>query len=986
MKKIFILLTLCISTITIQAKIINVNDAMASAEIFLKQVLVQPEIINTSLELAYTETSAQDKSVNTIYVFNKSQNKGFVVVAADDAVQTPIIGYSDKGEFDYKQIPKNLKWLLSQYSDQIDHLRAQGKNYAYTQAEGQQDSIIIPPLLGDQLWNQEEPYNKFCPTDCPVGCVATAMTEVMYFHKWPLTGNGNKTYTDETCGQTFSVDFSKSKYDWTNILPRYTCKYTDLQANAIAKLSFEAGVSVEMMYSKDGSGSYTYLMTDALKNYFRYNNVKYKYNNISRTAWNNILKDELNNLRPICCSGVSGNGGHAFVCDGYTKNDYFHFNFGWNGVGNGYYLSSLDEQRAIDNDADFKKSQQIIYNINPDNKYLVGGIYYHQISSTEVEVCVPETEEKYSGSIIIPDTILIDSCKYAVTHIGCAAFGNSNDLTSLTLPASIKRIEGNSIFGCTHLDSLIVSWETPLEVFSTTFYTDLTARTMLVVPANAVSTYCAAEGWNQFYKVTDNKETSKEWTVWEPLQSGKCTYVDRTLFKRRYKNLNIYQRTLVNDSTQAQIKIDGTNIYSAMNMIVNWNKNTNACQVEKQIMGFYQTSTGMTYISDMPHYNNQYTYKNYPCKFNPDNGLFELHVIYFCNSGSFGYGTDTIKVDGLIKDYSLSLSPYEIQELADDSATQEINLTLGTDVAYVWYTTAKGGLNTTEKTNLMEKMLKGEISYNEIVPNSVKRIKLHYPVAGKYTTVFAVFSLDSTSRGINAYYTNYIPTKNWKVLGTAKYTDDYVSTAFPKVKQYEYEVTVEENTKHPGRYRIVNPYGKSYPQNSAGKYITDTVNVCLEINAELADSVYIPHNQAMNITLNAKTYGEMSVSSKAGKALAEGKTFQDIKADSICGTMKKGIITFPKNSLLEYFPIKSTEWLEANTHGTFKLDLSEYIKGFKGDANNDGSVDVTDITAIASYILGTTPETWNEDNADANSDGVIDVSDITTTATIILGN
>lgn len=59
--------------------------------------------------------------------------------------------------------------------------------------------------------------------------------------------------------------------------------------------------------------------------------------------------------------------------------------------------------------------------------------------------------------------------------------------------------------------------------------------------------------------------------------------------------------------------------------------------------------------------------------------------------------------------------------------------------------------------------------------------------------------------------------------------------------------------------------------------------------------------------------------------------------------------------------------------------------GLKGDANNDGDVDVTDITTIASYILGQNPSPFNKDNADANGDGEIDVTDITTTASIILG-
>lgn len=71
---------------------------------------------------------------------------------------------------------------------------------------------------------------------------------------------------------------------------------------------------------------------------------------------------------------------------------------------------------------------------------------------------------------------------------------------------------------------------------------------------------------------------------------------------------------------------------------------------------------------------------------------------------------------------------------------------------------------------------------------------------------------------------------------------------------------------------------------------------------------------------------------------------------------------------------------------TLVVNVQEPPTILRGDANGDSTVDVTDITAIASYILGTHPEAWDEKNADANNDGNIDVSDITATASIILGN
>ena len=55
-----------------------------------------------------------------------------------------------------------------------------------------------------------------------------------------------------------------------------------------------------------------------------------------------------------------------------------------------------------------------------------------------------------------------------------------------------------------------------------------------------------------------------------------------------------------------------------------------------------------------------------------------------------------------------------------------------------------------------------------------------------------------------------------------------------------------------------------------------------------------------------------------------------------------------------------------------------------GDANSDGAVNVSDISAVASYILGDAPEAFNEANADANGDSEINVGDISAIAQIIL--
>ena len=58
----------------------------------------------------------------------------------------------------------------------------------------------------------------------------------------------------------------------------------------------------------------------------------------------------------------------------------------------------------------------------------------------------------------------------------------------------------------------------------------------------------------------------------------------------------------------------------------------------------------------------------------------------------------------------------------------------------------------------------------------------------------------------------------------------------------------------------------------------------------------------------------------------------------------------------------------------------------KGDVNNDGYINVSDITSEISYILGQNPNPFNFDAADDNGDGVVNVTDVTGLINIILSS
>ena len=86
----------------------------------------------------------------------------------------------------------------------------------------------------------------------------------------------------------------------------------------------------------------------------------------------------------------------------------------------------------------------------------VDGIYYNIISDTDVEVTYKASNEKiYSGAVTIPSQVTHDGKSYTVTRIGLAAFSECSDLTSVTMPITIKTI-GYSFYGCTGLERVII--------------------------------------------------------------------------------------------------------------------------------------------------------------------------------------------------------------------------------------------------------------------------------------------------------------------------------------------------------------------------------------------------------------------------------------------------------------------------------------------------------------------------------------------------
>ena len=334
--------------------------------------------VTAPVEIAYTQMQMDNEPA--VYVFNGED--GFVLVSAEDDARA-ILGYSDHGRFDATDMPENMQFWLQMYADELASKPTptpslKGRVQRRIAAHAQATYPTISPILGEVEWGQDEPYNNLCPTmgseRSVTGCVATAISQIMYAHKYPTKGTGSKTYTTESHGLRLNVNFGATTYDWGNMLPYYKNNYNSTQANAVATLMYHVGVAADMDYDPDGSGA---ISSAALANMGTY----FGYDKGIQTLPKDYMKEEeiLNAIvadleigHPVYVSGATKNKeGHAFVCDGIKSDGYLHINWGWDGVSNGYFaLSALDPDQqgtgGSASDMAFTEGVEVFAGIQPD--------------------------------------------------------------------------------------------------------------------------------------------------------------------------------------------------------------------------------------------------------------------------------------------------------------------------------------------------------------------------------------------------------------------------------------------------------------------------------------------------------------------------------------------------------------------------------------------------------------------------------------------
>ena len=405
--KLFLLITLLILFVfPLNAKKVDVEKAETVAMRYIdsKQMGLRAgdklTLVHTQINLPTTKSAnmSGDNTDATFYVFSKGSDRGFIIISADD-VAVPVLGHSDNGNFEVDNLPPNFAYWMESLSKEIAYaiennisgtpeMQSKWNDYISGNIESTEVRASVSPLILTK-WNQDSPFNDLCPYSSFTGCVATAMAQVMKFYNYPDRRTETiPSYITETKGYNVP-SIGAATYNWSSMINDYSGSTNNTYKTAVATLMYHCGASIEMDYTTSGSSASSVVAGRSLYKYFKYDqSIQIKERAYyTSTEWGNLLKKELDARRPVIYDGFNSEGGHTFVCDGYNNYNEFHFNWGWGGVYDGYFVTtSLNPGSGV---VAFNNDQKILINIKPD----AGGtqnadmrIWNNAFTSTKTEV------------------------------------------------------------------------------------------------------------------------------------------------------------------------------------------------------------------------------------------------------------------------------------------------------------------------------------------------------------------------------------------------------------------------------------------------------------------------------------------------------------------------------------------------------------------------------------------------------------------------
>ena len=425
------------------------------------------------------------------------EDGAYVVVSNDDRFPA-VLGVSDTP---YSHgANANFEFWLRSMSVALAYMAENNLPARITTPDPNIYPTSVAPLMTSK-WDQLNPYNRMLPPGIYTGCVATAMAQVLNYHKMPEHGYGTRTI--QAKGTPVTANFEEDYYDWDNMLDVYRgVQYNDAEADAVALLMRDCGVAANMSYGTavdGGSGAYSTDAASGLRTYFGLEDAKcVERSKYIEPDWMDLVYNELSNNGPVYYGGtdMSQFAGHAFVLHGYNEEGMVYVNWGWSGDDDGYYDISLLNPPGNR----FSSDQDMIIGIAGSGITDLVGDTVELAQAGELAQCL-HAEENVIGWLKVKGNINGTDLKTIRRMAGCdeqlkrtkgrlrsidltearlvsggdayveaenqvlksrddalgeKAFYGCRTLNTILLPSSITRIGQAAFAGCSSLDSILI--------------------------------------------------------------------------------------------------------------------------------------------------------------------------------------------------------------------------------------------------------------------------------------------------------------------------------------------------------------------------------------------------------------------------------------------------------------------------------------------------------------------------------------------------
>ncbi len=339
---------------------VSKDDIMAASRKWIEDNAVFKLELPNAVPVNATQLTDKDGQLLPLWRVDLAPS-GYLVMSSDDTLP-PVVAFNTKGSFEKTPaghpLPDMLKRQGAIFKTELGKPQTRGNELAAenqarwnallkrTRAESVTPSEIIKAPMLTTEWNQSAPYNYFCPSGSSyaeravAGCVPVAIAQILKYYEWPLNSESVASYTDNKgniqasmlAEHEFLIDWSamQDSYEWKVEQNYGTSEY------AVARLIMEIGVMLKADYELDGTAAFINDIEDVLSDHFEYTS-KAILNDYPSSLYSGIRYDIKTQGIPVIVSY----DGHTFIADGLgtmAGQDYYHFNYGWGGFCNGWYL------------------------------------------------------------------------------------------------------------------------------------------------------------------------------------------------------------------------------------------------------------------------------------------------------------------------------------------------------------------------------------------------------------------------------------------------------------------------------------------------------------------------------------------------------------------------------------------------------------------------------------------------------------------------